>query len=128
MPASARPRAVPRSAGLQRAEAWTVQRQEATGDWGGIIPAMLNAMLALRALGYDVDDPVVLRGWPAIGGFTIADDDSYRVQPCISPVWDTGLAVRSLVDAGVARNDPRLVSGVMAARQTNRRDATAIGR
>ena len=52
-----------RRAGIARAEQWTVQRQEATGDWGGIIPAMLNAMLALRALGYDADDPVVVRGW-----------------------------------------------------------------
>jgi squalene-hopene/tetraprenyl-beta-curcumene cyclase len=101
-----------RNAGIARAEKWTVQRQEATGDWGGIIPAMLNAMLALRALGYDANDPVVKRGWSAIGGFTIVDDDSYRVQPCISPVWDTGLAVRSLVDAGVPRNDKRLVSAV----------------
>jgi squalene-hopene/tetraprenyl-beta-curcumene cyclase len=101
-----------RRAGVARAEAWTVQRQEATGDWGGIIPAMLNAMLALRALGYDAKDPVVLRGWSAIEGFTIVDDDSYRVQPCISPVWDTGFAVRSLVDAGVPRNDPRLIAAV----------------
>jgi squalene-hopene/tetraprenyl-beta-curcumene cyclase len=101
-----------RRAGVGRAEQWTVQRQEATGDWGGIIPAMLNAMLALRALGYDAHDPVVVRGWSAIDGFTIVDEDSYRVQPCISPVWDTGLAVRSLVDAGVSRNDPRLISAV----------------
>jgi squalene-hopene/tetraprenyl-beta-curcumene cyclase len=101
-----------RRAGLARAERWTVQRQEATGDWGGIIPAMLNAMLALRALGYAANDPVVVRGWSAIDGFTIADDDAYRVQPCISPVWDTGLAVRALVDAGVPRDDPRLRTAV----------------
>jgi squalene-hopene/tetraprenyl-beta-curcumene cyclase len=101
-----------RRAGIARAEQWTVQRQEATGDWGGIIPAMLNAMLALRALGYDASDPVVTRGWSALDGFTIVDEDSYRVQPCISPVWDTGLAVRSLVDAGVPRNDPRLIAAV----------------
>ena len=101
-----------RNLGLKRAEKWTVQRQEATGDWGGIIPAMLNAMLALRALGYAHDDPVVVRGWSALDGFTITDDTSYRVQPCISPVWDTGLAVRSLVDAGVATGDDRLTRAV----------------
>ncbi len=98
-----------RGAGIARAEQWTVQRQEATGDWGGIIPAMLNAMLALRALGYDANDPVVVRGWSAIDGFTIVDEQAYRVQPCISPVWDTGLAVRALVDAGVPRDDSRLI-------------------
>jgi len=99
-----------RRAGLQRAERWTVERQEATGDWGGIIPAMLNAMLGLRAAGYDVDDPVVVRGFAALDGFTITANGAYRVQPCISPVWDTGLAVRALADAGVPRDDPRLIA------------------
>ena len=57
-------------AASRAAERWTVERQEHTGDWGGIIPAMLNAMLALRAIGYDVDDPVVVRGFAAIDAFT----------------------------------------------------------
>jgi squalene-hopene/tetraprenyl-beta-curcumene cyclase len=99
-----------RERGLKLAERWTVERQEHTGDWAGIIPAMLNAMLGLRAIGYDVHDPVVVRGFAAIDGFTVAADGSYRVQPCISPVWDTGLAVRALADAGVPRDDPRLVN------------------
>ncbi len=99
-----------RARGLERAEKWTVERQEHTGDWGGIIPAMLNAMLALRALGYDAHDPVVVRGWAAIDVFTVTENGAYRVQPCISPVWDTGLAVRALTEAGVPRDDPRLIS------------------
>ena len=101
-----------RTEGVRRAERWTVQRQEATGDWGGIAPAMLNAMLALRALGYNANDPVVQRGWEAIDIFTVDEGDVYRVQPCISPVWDTGLAVRTLVDAGVPRDDERLARAV----------------
>jgi squalene-hopene/tetraprenyl-beta-curcumene cyclase len=99
-----------RSRGLKLAEQWTVERQEHTGDWAGIIPAMLNALLGLRAAGYDVHDPVIVRGFAAIDGFTVTAGGAYRVQPCISPVWDTGLAVRALVDAGVPRDDPRLVS------------------
>ncbi len=98
-----------REEGLRRAERWTVERQEPTGDWGGIIPAMLNAMLALRACGYDLHDPVVVRGFAAIDGFTVTENGAYRIQPCISPVWDTGLAIRALADAGVRRDDPRLV-------------------
>jgi len=98
-----------RKQGLERAERWTVERQEATGDWAGIIPAMLNAMLALRALEYDVNDPVVVRGFAALDGFTIAADGAYRVQPCVSPVWDTAIAMRALVDAGVDPGDERLV-------------------
>lgn len=103
--------AVPgRKRGLARAERWVLERQEATGDWGGIIPAMLNSMLALRALGYRIDDPEVVRGFAALETFTIRANGEYRVQPCISPVWDTGLVVRSLVDAGVAPDDTRLIA------------------
>ena len=101
-----------RQCGLERAERWTVERQEHTGDWGGIIPAMLNALLGLRAIGYDPNDPVIVRGFAAVDAFTITAGGAYRVQPCISPVWDTGLAVRALADAGVSRRDPRLVSAV----------------
>jgi squalene-hopene/tetraprenyl-beta-curcumene cyclase len=98
-----------RKRGLAAARRWILEREEVTGDWGGIIPAMLNSMLALRALDYRIDDPEVVRGFAAIDTFTIDDDGDYRVQPCISPVWDTGLAVRALVDAGVTPDDPRLV-------------------
>ncbi len=98
-----------RTAGLERAERWTLERQEATGDWGGIIPAMLNAMLALRALDYDVNDPVIVRGFAALDAFTVTANGAYRVQPCVSPVWDTAIAVRALADAGAAPDDPRLV-------------------
>jgi squalene-hopene/tetraprenyl-beta-curcumene cyclase len=98
-----------RKAGIARAQRWVLERQEATGDWGGIIPAMLNSMLALRALDYRIDDPEVVRGFAAIDTFTLSENGAYRVQPCISPVWDTGLAVRALVDAGVPPDDARLV-------------------
>jgi squalene-hopene/tetraprenyl-beta-curcumene cyclase len=99
-----------RKRGLARAQRWILERQEATGDWGGIIPAMLNSMLALRALDYRIDDPEVVRGFAAIDTFTITERGAYRVQPCISPVWDTGLALRALIDAGVAPDDPRLIA------------------
>ncbi|MCS6814555.1 MAG: squalene--hopene cyclase, partial [Cyanobacteria bacterium] len=99
-----------RDEGLRLAERWVLERQEATGDWGGIIPAMLNSLLGLRCLGYDAADPVVVRGMAAIDRFAIVTDDTYRVQPCVSPVWDTALVMRALVDSGMAPDHPALVS------------------
>ena len=98
-----------REEGIKAAEKWILERQEATGDWGGIIPAMLNSLIALRCLGYDANDPVVARGLKAIDNFAIEDEDNYRIQPCVSPVWDTGLVVRSLIESGVSPSDPALV-------------------
>jgi squalene-hopene/tetraprenyl-beta-curcumene cyclase len=100
-----------RAESIQAAERWILERQEATGDWGGIIPAMLNSLLALRCLGYDAADPIVERGLQGIDRFTIETEDTYRVQPCISPVWDTALVMRSLFDSGLAPDHPALVRG-----------------
>ena len=100
-----------RDEGIKAAEKWILERQEVTGDWGGIIPAMLNSMLALRGLGYSVHDPIVVRGLEAIDRFAVETEETYWVQPCVSPVWDTALVMRSLVDSGVVPDHPALVQG-----------------
>ena len=100
-----------RTEGLKAAERWILERQEATGDWGGIIPAMLNSLLALRCLDYSVSDPIVERGLQAVDRFAIETPETYRVQPCVSPVWDTALVMRSLAASGLAADHPALVQG-----------------
>jgi squalene-hopene/tetraprenyl-beta-curcumene cyclase len=98
-----------RQEGIQAAEKWILERQEATGDWGGIIPAMLNSLLALRTLEYDVNDPIVQRGLQAIDNFAIATENEYKVQACVSPVWDTAWVIRACVESGMAADNPLLV-------------------
>ncbi|PZO22169.1 MAG: squalene--hopene cyclase [Leptolyngbya foveolarum] len=98
-----------RTESLQKAERWLIERQEVSGDWGGIISAMLNSSLALRVLGYDVSDPIVQRGLRAVDNFAVETTDTYWVQSCISPIWDTALSVRSLIDSGLAPNHPALI-------------------
>ena len=100
-----------RQEGIKAAEKWILKRQEATGDWGGIIPAMLNSMLALRCLNYDVNDPIIQRGFNALDNFAIETQDNYRMQSCISPVWDTAWCIRALVESGIEPNHPALVKG-----------------
>jgi len=98
-----------RQEGIKAAHKWILERQEATGDWGGIIPAMLNSLLALRCLDYDPADPVVQRGLQAVDNFAIETEDSYHIQPCISPVWDTAWVMRALVDSGTPADHPAVV-------------------
>lgn len=100
-----------RDEGIKAAERWVLERQEATGDWGGIIPAMLNSLLGLKALDYDVHDPIIERGLAAVDNFAIETDTEYRIQPCISPVWDTALVMRALAESGIDRDHPALVKG-----------------
>ncbi|MGF1567761.1 MAG: squalene--hopene cyclase [Nodosilinea sp.] len=100
-----------RAEGLRAAERWILERQEATGDWAGIIPPMLNSLLALRGLGYNVDDPVVRRGFEAVYKFALETASTYSVQACVSPVWDTALVMRALSDSGLPGDHPALVRG-----------------
>jgi len=100
-----------RQEGLKAAEEWVLERQEATGDWGGIIPAMLNSMLALKALDYDLNDPIVLRGLEAIDNFGLEDAETYRMQACVSPIWDTAWVIRALVESGFAPDHKAITQG-----------------
>ena len=36
-------------------------------------------------------------------------EPTFRMQPCMSPVWDTAQALYALGEAGVPRNDPRML-------------------
>jgi squalene-hopene/tetraprenyl-beta-curcumene cyclase len=93
---------------LHQAEHWVLDHQEESGDWGGIQPAMMNSLLALACRGYAVDHPVIQRGLAALEDFTLELGDRLRLQSCISPVWDTALAVRALAAAGVPPAHPAL--------------------
>ena len=93
---------------LQRAEQWILARQEADGSWGGIQPPWVYSLMALHLQGYPLDHPVMAAGLAGIDGFTIDDDQGRRVEACQSPVWDTGLAVIALADAGLAPDHPGL--------------------
>ena len=105
-----------RKIALRQAEKWILERLEMTDGLGAIYPAMLNAILALRCLGYSEDDPQVIRARDEFEKLGIEEPPSagmpeptFRMQPAVSPVWDTAQAVFALGEAGVPRNDPRMI-------------------
>lgn len=101
-----------REGALRRVEQWLLDHQDHSGDWGGIMPAMMNSVFALVSLGYPLDSPPVAKGFEAIERFGIEDEDSFRLQPCVSPVWDTVLAITALADSGVPRTHPAIRQSV----------------
>ena len=54
-----------------------------------------------RCLGYADDHPVVVKAHKDLKDFYIREGDSIRLQPCVSPVWDTGIALHALAEAGL---------------------------
>jgi squalene-hopene/tetraprenyl-beta-curcumene cyclase len=93
-----------RRRGLDRALHWILERQDRNGGWAGIQPAMINSVLALRAMGCALDHPAVVAGLEAIDDFLVERDGHLLFQPCVSPTWDTALSVRALLDCGDAPN------------------------
>ncbi len=105
-----------RKIALRKAEKWMLERMEMTDGLGAIYPAMLNAIIALRCLGYSEDDPQVIRARDEFeklgieqGPTADVPEPTFRMQPCVSPVWDTAQAVYALGEAGVPRDDPRMI-------------------
>ncbi len=102
-----------RKRALRKAEQWIVERQEADGSWGGIQPPWVYSLIALRTLGYPLDHPVIekgISGFYGPKGFAIEEEDTFRLQSCLSPVWDTGLALLALKDAGLRDDDPDVLA------------------
>jgi squalene-hopene/tetraprenyl-beta-curcumene cyclase len=94
---------------LRKAERWMLERFEMSDGLGAIYPAMLNAIIALRCLGYSLDDPQMIRALDEFEKLGIEEKDTFRMQPCMSPVWDTAYALFALGEAGMPPTDPRMV-------------------
>ena len=91
-----------RNLAVKKAEEWMVTRLEDSDGLGAIFPSMINSVLALRCLGYEVDHPLVLEGIEKLEDLEVEEGGETHLQPCLSPVWDTALALNSLGEAGVA--------------------------
>jgi len=106
-----------RKVALKRAEAWMLERFEKSDGLGAIYPAMLNSIVALRCLGRSVDDPQLIRALDEFEKLGIDCPDgtpdyatpTFRMQPCFPPVWDTAQAMYALGEAGVRKDDPRML-------------------
>jgi squalene-hopene/tetraprenyl-beta-curcumene cyclase len=98
-----------RSVALKSAEKWMLERFEMSDGLGAIYPSILNSIVALRCLGYSMDDPQMIRAMDEFEKLGIEDGDTFRMQPCKSPVWDTAYALFALGEAGVPPTDPRMV-------------------
>jgi len=79
--------------GLGQAREWLLEHLERTEGLAAIYPAMMNAIFALLALGHSPDDPLTAREIQEFSRFEIEEGDTIRVQPCVSPVWDTAIAM-----------------------------------
>jgi squalene-hopene/tetraprenyl-beta-curcumene cyclase len=99
------PRAA-RKRSIDRAVAWVTERLNGEDGLGAIYPAMANSVLMYECLGYPKDDPNLVIAKQSIEKLLASDDETFYCQPCVSPIWDTGLACHALIESG----DPEAIA------------------
>ncbi len=92
-PAKARKRA------MEEAIAFVVERLNGEDGLGAIYPAMANSVMMFDAMGFDLDHPPATTAWNAVRKLLVVQPGRSYCQPCLSPVWDTGLAGHAVIEA-----------------------------
>ena len=79
---------------------WVVERVNGEDGLGAIYPAMANSVMMFDALGYAPDHPHFATARKSVENLLVVKQEEAYCQPCVSPVWDTGLAAHALLEAG----------------------------
>jgi squalene-hopene/tetraprenyl-beta-curcumene cyclase len=99
-----------RARALAAAEEWMVTRLgEGSDGLAAIFPGMVNSLIALEAMGYPADHPVCVKTEADLRKHFVDEPNDFRIQPCMSPVWDTAVTSIALVESGIEPNHPALV-------------------
>jgi squalene-hopene/tetraprenyl-beta-curcumene cyclase len=86
---------------LKLAESWLLEHFEESDGVGAIFPPMVYTVIALRCLGYADDSPEMVWAEKQLTDLMIEEGDTLRLQPCVSPIWDTTWSMVALAEAGV---------------------------
>jgi len=99
----------PRQWSLRLAERWLLEHLERSDGLAAIYPAMMNAIFALLALGRTPADPLTARQIDRLRELEIDKGMQLQLQPCVSPVWDTAIAMVAVEEAGASPQDAALM-------------------
>ncbi|WP_333872947.1 squalene--hopene cyclase [Methylobacter sp.] len=89
-----------------KAQDWFMERLNGYDGLGAIFTAMVNAYEAMDYLGIPPDNEQRRIAREAINRLLVVNDDMAYCQPCVSPVWDTGLVSLALQEVGRHQHDP----------------------
>jgi squalene-hopene/tetraprenyl-beta-curcumene cyclase len=95
-----------RAKAMKQAEAWLLEHSDNSEGLGAIFPPMVYILIVFRILGYPDDHPRVMKAHEDLEDFFIEEGDTIRIQPCVSPVWDTGLALHALNESNLPPESP----------------------
>ncbi len=92
-----------RQRAIDQAVAWVTERLNGEDGLGAIFPAMANSVMMFDALGVPPDDARRAIARKSIEKLVVVHEHETYCQPCVSPIWDTGLACHTLMEVGGER-------------------------
>ena len=92
-----------RQRAIDRAVAWVDERLNGEDGLGAIFPAIANSVMMYDALGVPAEDSRRAIARKSIDKLLAVHEDETYCQPCVSPIWDTGLACHALLEVGGER-------------------------
>ena len=101
-----------RKPGIRAAHQWMFNHFENSDGLGAIFPPMIYTVVALEALGYSRNSAPFTWALRQLDDLMIEEDGKVRLQPCVSPVWDTAIAAIALADSDVPPDHQALVKAV----------------
>jgi squalene-hopene/tetraprenyl-beta-curcumene cyclase len=89
-----------RQRAFEQAVAWVSERLNGEDGLGAIFPAMANSVMMFAALGYPEDHPQRAIARRSVEKLLVVHEREAYCQPCVSPIWDTGLTAHALLEVG----------------------------
>ncbi len=102
------PRNPLRAYAIRRVVEWIHAHQLGSAGVGAIFPAMTHTVMGLICSGTPAAAPTVQHELEHLRSLILDDERGCRLQPCLSPVWDTAIAINALVESGTPPNDDRV--------------------
>jgi squalene-hopene/tetraprenyl-beta-curcumene cyclase len=102
----------PRQRAIDRAVAWVTERLNGEDGLGAIYPAMANSVMMFDALGHPPDHPLRAVARRSVEKLLVVHPHEAYCQPCVSPIWDTGLAAHALLETGDAEAQARVAKAL----------------
>jgi squalene-hopene/tetraprenyl-beta-curcumene cyclase len=88
---------------IDHAREWVTERLNGEDGLGAIFPAMANSVMMFDVLGYAEDHPLRAIARRSIEKLLVVHEHEAYCQPCVSPIWDTGLTCHTLLEVGGER-------------------------
>jgi squalene-hopene/tetraprenyl-beta-curcumene cyclase len=89
-----------RARAFARACAWVSERLNGEDGLGAIFPAMANSVMMFDVLGFPEHHPQRAIARKSVEKLLVVHEREAYCQPCVSPIWDTGLVCHALLEVG----------------------------